>query len=661
VALVFLYVAVITLHGYKQFVPNYDLLQDTANARALLQKGWIPTHGSVSSFYAFNPPGVSWGMIPGLVIFPSEAALAEKTGSLLMLALTLAGLYWLLAGRFGATAAVLACMVFALSDRGFFFAGSLWPRAHPLFLVWFVYFVDRWMERQRYGLACGLTIWFAGAYWMMEGVTAILIVPLAWIAYRPPVRWREICFAIAAGALIWSPYFAFEARRELVDLRALLHRTSTRADFNADVRNSLSNQDLRLVENERPHKITGGAKEVKEAETHGSAPAYYWVFDDHLGWIYQAVNETVVGGVRGRWTFAQSLGGWVFRGPRGARSTIELKVGRTWKLIFASMPDTMVPGGAGVLAFLFASSVLWGFAGSIAAMWRKLIGGRWDWLPRALCWGFALVFGAGAMAAIYRGPPAFDLNHSENLSLATFCVLAFVAFWVPSFAFAKRFLPTLENPLGTKLQFLLTVTAFVPWIITILLMPGDNDDYPARRFLWLWVVQGALMVLFLRKLPGGRMVRGLALSGFIVLVTLNANGVGMAGSWYRNGFDSLPPGEFNNVVDFLGRRIKAEGRVSASIGYDVPFVKWMLAERVVDGVSKVGRQYDTVFRMRYGITNLDTNAEGVSRNDEFRIVEHSSQESWRQAYFDLSGYPEMTAIYTSPTYTVLGRSAGAKD
>lgn len=252
VALVFLYIAVITLNGHKQFSPNYDLLQDTGNAQALLHKGWIPTHGSVSSFYAFNPPGVSWGMVPGLLIFPSEAALAERVGSLLLLALTLAGLYFLLAGRFGVAAAVLACMVYALSGRGFFFATSLWPRAHPVFLVWFLYFADRWTEGRRYGLALALTVWFAGAYWMMEGVTAILIIPLLWAAYRPPIRWREVCFATGIGALIWSPYLTFETPRGFMDLRALLTRTSTRADYNSDVRNSLSNPGLIMVENRRP-------------------------------------------------------------------------------------------------------------------------------------------------------------------------------------------------------------------------------------------------------------------------------------------------------------------------------------------------------------------------------------------------------------------------
>ncbi len=111
---------------------------------------------------------------------------------------------------------------------------------------------------------------------------------------------------------------------------------------------------------------------------------------------------------------------------------------------------------------------------------------------------------------------------------------------------------------------------------------------------------------------------------------------------------------------FSASELKQRGRVSASIGYDVPFDKWMLAERVMDSKSKVGRQYDTVLRMRYGIANLDTNAEGISQNDEFRIVD-SSQSASGRTFFDLYGYPEMPVIYISPTYTVLSGSAGATD
>jgi hypothetical protein len=386
VALVFLYVAGLTLSGRKAFVPSVDLLQDTANAQRFLQKGWIPTHGSVSSFNSFNPPGVSWALMPGLLVFPSEPALAEALGSLLMVALTLVGLYLLLAGRFGPLAAVLVCILFMLSDRGLFFSRSLWPRAHPLFLVWFVYSVYQWLEGRRYALACALTIWFAGAYWMMEGITALLILPLAWMVYRPAVRWREVSLALAAGLLIWSPYLNFEASRNFVDLQSLLRRVNTRADLDADLRRGLTNQNLKLVENDRPHGTTDAAKE-----------AFHWIYDQRQGWVYQAVDESVAKGVHGRWTYAQGLGGWVFLGPDAKQATILQKGGRIWRSFFASMPETRIPGGAGFLLFVFVSSVAWGLSGSMPG-WRKWVSGRWAGLPNALSWGFAVLFGVAMVA-----------------------------------------------------------------------------------------------------------------------------------------------------------------------------------------------------------------------------------------------------------------------
>ena len=88
IVLVFCYVATVTLHLHNQFIPNYDLLPEAGNTQPLLLKGEIPVRGSVSGFLAFNPPGVSWGLVPGILLFPSEAALAERVSALLLLALT---------------------------------------------------------------------------------------------------------------------------------------------------------------------------------------------------------------------------------------------------------------------------------------------------------------------------------------------------------------------------------------------------------------------------------------------------------------------------------------------------------------------------------------------------------------------------------------------
>ncbi len=346
VALAFCYVAVVTLHLYKQFTPNYDSLMDTAHAEALLHRGTIPVHGGISSFFAFNPPGIAWGLVPGLIVFPKEGSLAERASALLLLAVSLAGLYLLLAGRFGDGVAVMGCLVFELSERGFFFADSLSPRAHPAFLIWLVYFVDRWATKRRpSAFVCAVVIALASDNWMLEGITAIVIIPLVWIAFRPPVRWRDVALAVGLGALIWMPYLIFEAPRDFSDLRALFSRKTAIPDFDETFRNALSNRDLKTVEGRRPHKITGGAQTVAQSSEKASGPSYHWLFayasPGKAEWVYQAVEETEVNGVRGRWTHADSLGGWVFllsaQGPPpGGVSGLPLRLASIWKLVVVS-------------------------------------------------------------------------------------------------------------------------------------------------------------------------------------------------------------------------------------------------------------------------------------------------------------------------------------
>ena len=122
-------------------------------------------------------------------------------------------------------------------------------------------------------------------------------------------------------------------------------------------------------------------------------------------------------------------------------------------------------------------------------------------------------------------------------------------------------------------------------------------------------------------------------------------------------FRAAPTSEFNQVIDYVAAQARAQGRSSLSIGYDVPFLKWIVCARATDGMSKVGSQYDLVFLLRHGITNTDTRAEGVSPEDDFRIVELNSEQSWRQTLFDLSSYPRMDVIFETRGYTVLRKRA----
>jgi hypothetical protein len=652
-AAAFLYVAALTAFSYKQDLPFEDVLWDANNARALLTSGAIPSHGDVNSFFAYNPPGISWGFVPGLIVFPTEIALAEKASALILLALTLLGIYWLCARWMGSGAVVFVCLAFLLSDRGLFFAGSLWPRAHPVFLVWMLYFMDRWITKHRpWALTSALILCLAADYWMLEGITAIVVIPVVWLAFRPKVRWREVALAAGAGLLIWSPYLAFELSRGFVDLRGTLTRTSMITE-NYDVATAriLYNHNLKRTENRRAHQVEGITATPEPA---AGTPEYRWVVGHSESstpeWIYQAVNETVEKGVRGRWTWAKSDGGWRFK-PSDAERANPASAGvrefsGCWKRILASMPDSRVPSGQGIVLFLVASGILWGFRGGFPGVAKTVRILAFLKLGAAAALTGTAVVAFGALAAL-------ALKRDEFYSVIVFCLLS-LGFLAISQWWPTRLLQPTKAADSPALRFTLAAAAFFPWVIALALVLHDPGTDLSRRFLWLWPIQGILVVAMLRNIRWPSAVRVWAICCFLFVVTWNADLVYRTVHWRQGGFGFAPADEANQALNFLGNRIKREGRNSAGVGYDLAFNLWPLLCHTVDGVSKVGMSYDEILRMRYGIVNLDTAAEGIRTDDEFRIVERSSSDSAHQTYFDLSVYPRLAVIYQNSSFIVLG-------
>ena len=63
----------------------------------------------------------------------------------------------------------------------------------------------------------------------------------------------------------------------------------------------------------------------------------------------------------------------------------------------------------------------------------------------------------------------------------------------------------------------------------------------------------------------------------------------------------------------------------------------MARYHAIDPRYKVGAEFDALFKYRYGITNADACAEGVSATDQYRIVQ-TSPETARDAptqFFDV--------------------------
>jgi len=237
--------AILALQGWRRNAPTLDLVPHLMDAEALVQNGVIPDKGCLSSFGAYIPPGPTWLFAPG-VAARLPARLIEYPGALVLFALTAGGIFFLGNLCFERPVGVWAAAVYCVSDRGLFFASSLWPRGHPAFVVWTAYFLCRWAaDRRGAWLGAAAAVFAVGMYVFMEILPLALAVPLIWLRYKPPIRIMPLLWATACAGLVWAPYLRFEWKRDWQDLRAILSKTPLPlGDYKAE----MCNPDAEIIE-----------------------------------------------------------------------------------------------------------------------------------------------------------------------------------------------------------------------------------------------------------------------------------------------------------------------------------------------------------------------------------------------------------------------------
>ena len=214
----------LTLQGWKSRSPAFDMLTYFNSAEHLLKTGTPARYGDVSSYGSFSPPGTTWLMTPGMLLF-HDPRLYENFGSTLLHLGTLLGVFLLARRSFGMTCAYLSVILYGLSGLGLSFAGSLWPIGHPFFYVWLAYFAVRWVTcRDAKYLAAAMATWTVGMYVDMAITPAVLILPALWLIYRPPLFSKLHLIAAAVTLALWYPYLQFEMERGLADLKSLFLR-----------------------------------------------------------------------------------------------------------------------------------------------------------------------------------------------------------------------------------------------------------------------------------------------------------------------------------------------------------------------------------------------------------------------------------------------------
>jgi hypothetical protein len=217
---------IVLAQGWRSRNPDWDVTHAMVQAVALVQHGAIPQRENLTDYNSFFPPGTTWLTVPGVLLF-DDPRLVELFATTLLYALTIAGI--VLVGRryFSARVALLAGALYAFSYVGLRLGTELWPRGHPVFYIWIVYFAGRWIDRRSgWDLAAALLVASTGLYVHLELAPALLIVPALWIVHRPPIQWRAIAAAAVIAIVTWLPYLSFESARSFIDVKSQVLRQS---------------------------------------------------------------------------------------------------------------------------------------------------------------------------------------------------------------------------------------------------------------------------------------------------------------------------------------------------------------------------------------------------------------------------------------------------
>ena len=222
----------IALQGWKSRVPEFDLVSHMEDARQFVLSATVPKKGILTSLASYTPPGTTWLLVPACIWSTTQDCISRSERRPFISGQWLASSFST-RGWFGDRCAYLAVSLWAFSELGLFFARSLWPRAHPFFYVWMVYWTAKWVEqRDAKYLAAGLLTWAVGMYVFMEIAPAFFIIPALWLCYRPPIEARRLIVAGIVAVVVWFPYIRFEAGRGFADVKSqILQKRVLPADY----------------------------------------------------------------------------------------------------------------------------------------------------------------------------------------------------------------------------------------------------------------------------------------------------------------------------------------------------------------------------------------------------------------------------------------------
>lgn len=617
-------VALLKLQEPRAYMPVVDLIPDLNNAYGIVNHLDLPLRGCVSSYGGANPPGVTLGLLPGVVLFPRDPYLAKNTGALLLLGLTLLGFFFFFRRFPNPFVFIFTSLCYTLSTTGFFFAESLWPRAHPAFAVWFGFFLAEWVSRRDpAALPRAILVWIIGMFWFMEIAPLVLVVPVLYLLFRPPLDFKRIVAHTAIGLILWTPYLVYQYARDGFDLKRNIVQRERPEERRMLFDGQLANKDLRVISERPPGWQPDWSLEQTAADRRGpelEKKRGRFVDDPAFGrvWVREQEEEGF-GGTGHYLRLVENGNTWCFQ--RNEDGVLLAKGESGWK----DLPvDHFIKDGTPVARGLRLNALLDKSLLFVVPGWGRV--------------GFLVLAGLSIAAAL-------------------------VAPWRRRFQKGKPGKPAgPADSSAAQSLFVLALCFLIPHLVISILVPSHEWFVSGRRYYWLSstllpVVMGGLA--FLSRRTVWQAIGFPALALMVCFACLMASEYRLElGKLVTEGLHFKKQHECYDVMDYLDAEVERMGLRNPSIGYDISFPLWILANRHNYGGSyKIGWDFDTVLRYRYGIENANTLPEGVAPDDDFRIVElHRWEDPWDWPwYFDLSEYPEMDILKTWGQYALLGR------
>jgi hypothetical protein len=567
---------VLILQGWRSRIPNFDMLSTIDAAQQFIDHGKLPETSVVTSFGSFTPPGLTWFMLPGVLLF-RDPRLFEYVGSIFLYVGTLLGIFLIARRYFGPRCAVVAVALYGFSELGLSIGSTLFHR-YPIhfFFVWMVYCVGRWVdENNPRFLAAAIAVWAVGINVFMEMAPAILVIPVIWLLYRRSIRVAPLLMAVALAAAVWYPYLRFERSRNFVDLRSQVFREVI------------------------------GPTDFTRSWCDPSLVPQDWITLPQESFISNDRTSS-----RSRWA---GMRPWA-----SERATVVAES------LLANFSRFLIPGAGAGLFLLTLIGLAAAFVGSgnvtdvedDRGVWRQ----RLAWVAGGLTL-LALSLNEVLLARFISADGVLATHTEWIIRVAQFLLVLVAFVLVVRRDLMARVVSYVYRTLSATAANtrVVAVSLAIPWLLLFVVADAE------RRFWWMWPLQVIMLAAAVTYVPARlKAPRALVWAGSLavcLIVAANTMFLSRVQSWAHDGWAGRDAQEVQ-VADRVNALLRGQGSPKEiSIGYEIDTSKFMVAFNSIDSRYKVGADLDLLFKHRYGIINKDRCAEGFQPSDKYRIVQ----------------------------------------